>query len=268
MFTSPLRRGAALAALLTGCADLSLSSLLSSVPGAGAEDGTAYWEGYVYTYPFDGGDLVPLEDGAVSAVDLDGAPLAEAAKPYDNAPAWYQLELAVGAEVGLRVEGGEGTATVWRGRVPDGNALWIGGTVFSFDALDMAGFFADLADHGATGNEAPEPLESATVAHLWGTPLNDEVAQALVTAEMEVVDGDGLVHPVYRLATGRQGNLIDVSSMATPPAAVEIFVAVNLPPGPCTLLTRTADGREVETTWPALGGDVLSAAFYALPEPG
>lgn len=211
------------------------------------------WSGWVLA-DLPGEDVPALEAGTFEVVDLDGEPLADGVEDENN-PGYWQVEVPVGTEVGIRVAGGEQVPTVWRARTPTGRGYWLSGGLFAVRDDTQAELFDSL--EGWQGL-SPDALADGEVAHLWGTPwLPEDWAGALIE-----VEHTGGVAQVASFAVAEDGSLLDAGT-----GVVDLFVAPDLSPGPVTLRVTAVDGRVAETTWIARGGDLLSAFYFALPSP-
>lgn len=208
------------------------------------------WSGWVYA-ELPGADAPLLEAGTLTAWDLDGEPLAEGTMAED-APGYWSLTLPAATELELRLDGDEQAAMRWRGRSPAGRGYWLSGALFTVGDATAAAFFEAL--DGWQGLQ-PRALSGGEVAHLWGQPWEPE---AWAGATVEVEHGGGAA-TVVRLAYDSEGQLIDAGT-----GRVDLFVAVNLEPGPVTLRVQASDGRRAETRWQAQGGELLSAFYTTL----
>lgn len=231
------------ALLFAGCIQLEEQRTLPDVVS---------WTGWIYgDVPADG---VPwLEAGTLEVVDLDEQAVATGAQSESD-PGYWAVEVPVDMEVVVRVDGGTQVPTAWRSRTPTGRAYWLSGALFAVEETTQAALFESL--EGWQGL-SPGDLLDGDVAHLWGTPWEPE---AWAGATVEVLDADGSAQ-VALLAVDADGALIDAGT-----GPVDLFLAPDLSPGPVTLRVTAADGRVAESTWPARGGDLLSAFYFALPE--
>jgi hypothetical protein len=197
------------------------------------------------------GALAELTDGAVTMIDLDGALLEEATQPFSDNPGYWRFDAApVGQAVAIRVSGEDVAPMVWRSTVPTGEALWFTGGLFAREPALHQSYFAAL--DGLDGISAVA-LERGTVAALWGEPLDPEEWSGV---DITVTDGDGVEAPVWRLSIDDAGQLAEAGS-----GPVDLFIAPNLAPG---IVTLEAGGAM--TSWPAQGGEMLSAVFFDLEE--
>lgn len=210
------------------------------------------WTGFVYA-DLPGDDTPGLDAGTIEVTDLDDQPLTDGA-PVDGSPGSWALDVPVDIDVAVRVAGAEQVPTLWRSRTPTGRAYWLSGALFAVGTETQAAFFESL--EGWQGL-APDDLTRGSVAHLWGAPWDPE---AWAGATIEVFDTDGSAQ-VAVLAIDTDGALIDAGT-----GPVDYFVAPNLSPGDVTLRVTATDARVAETTWPARGGDLLSAFYFALPD--
>ncbi|NOY28247.1 MAG: hypothetical protein GXP62_20480 [Oligoflexia bacterium] len=209
------------------------------------------WSGYVYAdLP---ADAIPwLEAGTVQVTDLDDNEITTGTQ-LDGTPGYWEFDVPVDIDVAIRVSGGDQVPTLWRGRTPAGRAYWLTGALFAINAQTEASFFDSL--NGWQGL-SPSDLSQGEIAHLWGAPQDRE---AWAGAMIEVTDSDGSAQ-VVALAVDADGALIDAGT-----GPIDYFVAPNLVPGDVSLRVIAADGRVAETTWPAHGGDLLSAFYFSLP---
>lgn len=210
------------------------------------------WTGWVYG-DLPGDDAPLLEAGTLEVVDLDDVTVATGTM-LDDEPGYWQVTVPVDVDVALRIDGGEQAPTVWRGRTPSGRAYWLSGALFALADATQAEMFDSL--EGWQGM-SPQDLADGEVAHLWGTPWDPE-EWAGATVEVEHSGGVG---QLALLAVDTDGALIDAGT-----GPVDLFLAPDLAPGPVTLRVTSSDGRTAQTTWPARGGDLLSAFYFALPE--
>jgi hypothetical protein len=184
-------------------------------------------------------------------IDLDGALLEEATQPLSDNPGYWRFDAApVGQAVAIRVSGEDVTPMVWRSTVPTGEALWFTGGLFAREPALHQSYFAAL--DGLDGISAVA-LERGTVAALWGEPLDPEEWSGV---DITVTDGDGVEAPVWRLSIDDAGQLAEAGG-----GPVDLFIAPNLAPG---IVTLEAGGAM--TSWPAQGGEMLSAVFFDLEE--
>lgn len=224
------------------------------------------WDGYVLAQVSGLDETQVLAEGSVTLVDLDGTELAAAAPIEGFVGYWRFEEVPVATEVALRLEGTASgsepgaplTPTVWRSRTPSGRASWLTGGLFLRDLAYTEDFLATL--EGFPGVTVT-PLSEGTVAHLWGEPwLPEEWSDV----EVSVVGGDGLEGTVLLLVVEEDGTIREASGEEP----VDLFLGLDLAPGTVTLTVETPEGAVAETSWPARGGEVLSAIYYALPEEG
>ncbi len=232
-----------------------LSAPILAVLVAGCGSSPAVWYGYVVDDPVAvGNTTTPLADGELFAVDLDGTPLTGVSQP-EGAPAGYwEMRLDVDIPVALRVEGPNHVPMVWRAQTPSTNAELLSGYLFARDAAVASVVLDDLLGDGASVG-----FVDGDDAALWGQPGDPEAwAGATLTAE----DGEGNVHAVSPFTIADSGEAVP----AGPDDAVQLFLASGLAPGQVRFEVRLPDGTTAETVWPARGGDMLSAHYYALPE--
>ena len=223
------------------------------------------WDGVVLAVEEGATEGTPLSEGSLEIVDLEDSLVAEGTYDGSVAQGYWWATVPVDTEVALRVAGPPGGSDslpelgtwVWRGRTPTGRATWLTGALF---ARERALVEATLEALDPLMEATPASIYDGEVALLWGEPwAPDELAGAT----MEVEDGAEEVHPVIAVTIGSDGVAADAAG-----GPVDFFLATDLAPGAIRLRVTTAAGAEVETTWPARGGDVLSAVFYALPEGG
>ena len=100
-------------------------------------------------------------------------------------------------------------------------------------------------------------LAEGTSVWLWGSPLDPE---AWSGADVAVSDGDGAQGTLLSFAVNDDGSLAPSG-----PGPVDLFVAFDLAPGAITLSVEAVDGRAASQTWPTQPGELVSAAFFALP---
>lgn len=213
---------------------------------------TVSWSGYVYG-DLPGDDSSLLEAGTLEVVDLDDELLVSGSQS-DNTAGYWGVEVPVDTDVALRVAGGSQVPTVWRSRTPTGSAYWLTGALFAVSQQTADDFFGSL--DGWQGM-SPDDLSQEEVAHLWGQPWEPERWQG---ATVLVTDSLGTAQ-VALLAVDEDGALIDAGT-----GPVDYFVAPDLEPGPVTLQVTAADGSSLQSSWPARGGDLLSAFYVALSD--
>jgi len=220
------------------------------------------WDGYVLAQLSDSTEAEVLDVGAVTLLDLDGAPLV-AAEHLGNGY-WRAEDVPVDLDVAIRLEGPTAstdtlplmTPTVWRGRTPTGRASWLTGALYLRD-LDYTDAFLTALE-AFPGVDIPT-LADGESAVLWGEPWD---AQAWAGASLSVTDGAGEDAPVIALMLAEDGSMAEAGE-GDP---IDLFVAWDLSPGTVTLDVEAADGRTVSETWPAEAGELLSAIYMALPE--
>lgn len=242
---------------LTGCQYLEEQRTLPEVVA---------WDGYVLAQVSGLEETQVLASGSVTMLELDGTELATAVPVEGVAGYWRFEEVPVATEVALRLEGtasgsdpgAELTPTVWRGLTPSGRASWLTGGLFLRDLAYTEDFLATL--EGFPGVEVT-PLSEGTVAHVWGEPW---VPEDWAGAEVSVVGGDGVEGTVLLLVVEEDGTVREASG----DEPVDLFLGLELAPGTVTLTVVSAAGAVAETSWPAEGGELLSAIYYALPEEG
>lgn len=222
------------------------------------------WDGYVLAQVSTLEEVQVLDEGEVTLLDLDGNELMQAVTEDPGSGYWRFDEVPVATEVAIRLAGPEGgtellpelTPTVWRTLSPSGRASWLTGGLFLRDLAYTEEFLLTLEGFPGT---IVTPLAEGTVAHLWGEPW---VPEDWVGAEVSVSGGDGAAGQVLLLVIEEDGTL----RQATEEDPVDLFIGLDLEPGLVTLDVNTPDGRTASTSWPARGGDLVSAIFYALPE--
>ncbi len=210
------------------------------------------WSGYVLEDLSGKKDPLLLEDdGAFQVVDLDDEPIADGQHSGDGY--WYVV-VPSDEEVAIRLSGAQHVSSLWRAHTPNGRAYWLTGSLFtqftsSFDALVKA-------LDGFEGLD-PEDLAKGKVVHLWGQPLEpDAWAGAVVTA----TGGDGADVPMFTFAVDEDKGVVTEAG----DQPVSFFFGANAAPGDVTLRVEAVDGRVAETTYPARGGDLVTAAFFDL----
>lgn len=209
------------------------------------------WSGYIYSdLPTE--DTALLEVGSLTAVDLDDTELSTGGT-YEDSPGYWQIEVPVDTDLALRLTGGDQYPTVWRGHSPSGRGYWLNGALFAMHRDTVDG----LLD-GLRGFQDLDPADLADeeVAHLWAQPTDRE---AFAGVDVAVLDELGEAQ-VVRLAVDTDGALVDAGT-----GPVDLILAVDLLPGPVTLVLTGPDGASSETTWPARGGDLLAGFFLSAP---
>lgn len=230
-----------------------------------AQPTTVSWDGYVLAQVADEADARVMDSGRVALQAMDGSFELEAIASTTTAGYWRFDEVPVATEVAVILEGPEGGSeslpelapTVWRGITPSGRASWLTGGLFLRDLDTTEAFLQDLTAFDEV--EAVTPLIDGTVAHLWGEPWEPE---AWVGARLGATGGDGAEVQVLALAYAEDGTL----GIAGDDDPIDLFVALELEPGEVELEVEASDGSLATTTWPARGGDLLSAIYLALPE--
>ncbi len=211
------------------------------------------WYGSIIDGPYTGENGV-LSGGDVLVDDLDGERLAEGTEPYSDTPGYWKLQVPPGEPVAIHLAGEEQLPAVWRGTTPTSTGYWYTGALFSYHEETWLPFFEDL--EGQQGVSI-EPLGEDS-CWLWGAPYDPD---AWAGAEIELLDGEG--EPAVVLAyTLTEDDLLVLTS----DEPVYYFFAFNMAPGDVTLSVQAADGRSLEETWPAWGGEVVSAWYVALAQ--
>lgn len=218
------------------------------------------WSGSVYAEG-DTGGLVAFDAGSITVTDTDGQELAEATQ---SAQGYWEVRVPRDTEVAVRLEGPASDTggafppvvpTVWRGRTPSGRGYWLNGALIAMNAL----LIEQLLDQiGLLVSSSPTPLSDGSVAVLYGQPWTPS---DWAGARLSVTDGSGADAPVVAFTQNGDGTLSIASD-----GPLDLFIAYDLAPGTVTLTVRAPGRDPVRTTWPARGGDLLSAIYYALPE--
>ncbi len=222
------------------------------------------WDGTILAQVSTEAEVQVLDEGSVTLHDLDGALLAEA--ETDGSGYWRFNEVPVNTEVAIRLQGVSGgsstlpemTPTLWRGLSPSGRATWLSGGLFLRDLAYTEDFLSTLEGFPGT---SVTPLSEGTVAHLWGEPWEPE---RWADAEVVVTDGAGEDAELLLLVIQEDGTIAEAQGGEP----VDLFIAIDLAPGEVQLSVTTTTGAQAQETWPAEGGDLLSAIFFALPEEG
>lgn len=220
---------------------------------AGTASDTILWSGTVLDDPYLGEDPAGLEGGALVAVDLDDLEIATGTEAEDS-PGSFSIEVPPGVDLAMRVTGPSHAPTVFRGRSPGARGLWFNGALFGRRALPLQSFLDGIERADGT---TPAALSAGELVHLWVEPAEPE---ALVGADLSLVDGSGLPGELVPLTTAEDGAL----TAAGPDDPVTLLLGLDLSPGDITLGIVAADGRTAETTWPARGGDLLAGPLFAL----
>ena len=223
---------------------------------------SVYWSGWVLADLPTQGTTPALDAGTVDFTDLDGNLIASADQPYADSPGWWEVEVPIDTDVAVRVEGSPDSPSdlpalapmVWRGHTPDGRGVWLQGALFARDLEWLDTFFSDLSSIGLH----PGALADGEVAHLWGEPLDPD---AWAGATIEVTGDDGQPAQVLTFTVDDDGAMTEARG-----GRVDIFLAINLPPGITSLHVEAVDRSPLDVTWPTRGGDLLSAVYIALPE--
>lgn len=211
------------------------------------------WSGTVLDDPYLGEDPAGLEGGALVAVDLDDLEIAAGTEAEDS-PGSFSIEVPPGLELALRVTGPSHAPTVFRGRSPAARGLWFNGALFGRQATPLQSFLDGIERADGT---TPAALSEGELVHLWVEPTEPD---ALVGAELSLIDGSGLSGELVALTTADDG----VLTVAGPDDPVTLILGLDLAPGDITLGITAEDGRTAETTWPARGGDLLASPLFAL----
>lgn len=221
------------------------------------------WQGYLIDGPYTG-ENAWVEDGSLVVEDLDGAELATGRTSAD-ARGWWSVKVPRETPVAIRVSGEGLLPALWRATTPAQPAYWFTGSLFAYEAVFWTEYLLQMDGQGGVriqdlGDE---------IAWLWGAPLDPE---AWVGATVTVTDGAGQAATVLSwFVDCDEGDTGGESCVLTPSGAddpVEMFFAFNLSPGAVVLQATAADGRGLDVTYPARGGEVVSAWWLALPEEG
>lgn len=212
------------------------------------------WSGSVLDQPYSS-TAGPFTGGTFAVTTPDGEAVADAT---ESDPGTWSVTVPVNIPVVLRLAGDGYATTVWQSQTPTGRAYWFTGALYAQTQDAVATFFSGLGDLGLLAAPA-EDLSQSTVVHLIGAPL---VPDDWAGAALSLTDGAGEDIPVVALAAADDGTLFAAGS-EDPIAA---FAAANLAPGAVSLSVQTADGRVLDLSWLAAGGDLLSPMFLALPE--
>jgi hypothetical protein len=227
-------------------------SAISFVYDSSAPDEVT-WSGYVLEDLSESETTLVLEDdGALQVVDLEDQLVADGV--YAGSGYWY-VDVPVDTDVAVRVSGAEHVTSVWRARTPSGRGYWLTGALFTQYRTSFDAFVKALV--GVPGL-VPEDLSKGKVVHLWGQPNDpDAWASAVVTA----TGGDGADVPVFTFAVDDKGVVTEAGG-----DPVDFFFGANAAPGDVTFRVEAVDGRVAETTYPARGGDLVTAGFFDLGE--
>jgi hypothetical protein len=211
------------------------------------------WSGYVLEDLSGKKDLLLLEDdGAFEVVDLDDEPISDGEHSGDG---YWFVDVPTDVDVAVRISGAEHVSSLWRAHTPSGRAYWLTGALFTQYTVSFDAFLKAL--EGVEGLD-PADLSEGTVVHLWGQPLDpDAWAGAVVTA----TGGDGADVPMFTFAIDEKNLVTEAGDQP-----VSFFFGANAVPVDVTLRVETVDGRVAETTYPARGGDLVTAAFFDVGE--
>ncbi len=216
------------------------------------DDGTVTWYGTVLDGPYTGDNGV-LSGGDVLVYDLDEELLAEGTEPYSDTPGYWKLKVPPAESVAIHLAGEDLLPTVWRGTTPTAQAYWYTGALFGYHQESWLPF---LEQFDGQGGISLEPLGDE-VCWLWGVPWDgDDWAGADIT----ITGGDGEESVALAYTLDDEGLLYETDS-----EPIDYFFAFNLAPGDVTVSVQAADGRQVEETWPAWPGEIVSAWYLALP---
>jgi hypothetical protein len=215
------------------------------------------WTGYVYQQSIEESNaLAQFENGNIDLLDESGLLLAQATKPNEDTPFYWQFELEesqLNRDIAMRISGETTVSMLWKGQTPSTDANWLSGGLFTQE-IEFTKTYFDAFANGITTVD----LNDNSLVHLWGQPL---VAEEWIGSTISVFDGNGEpvdVHAFSQLSNG--------AITADTSTGVIWFFAWNIVPGEIILEITTADGQVVSTSYPSQGGDILSATFYALPE--
>ncbi len=215
-------------------------------------DGNVNWYGTVLDGPYTGDNGV-FTGGELLAYDLAGDYLAEGTEPDPDSPGYWKLKVPADTPVALHLSAEGMLPTVWRGTTPGTMGYWYTGALFAYDAELWQPFFEQF--DGQSGVEI-QPLSDQS-CWLWGAPLDPE---AWVGADIQIVDGEGEPATVLAYHLNDDGLLEQTRTQS-----ITYFLAFNLAPGDITLSVQATDGRAFDETWPAWGGEVVTAWYVALP---
>lgn len=228
---------------------------------------TVALSGYLYrTISPDTEDPVVVGDALVEFTALDGGLLSAGEELYPNRyPGYWGADLPPNTEYELRVDQGEGSyPALWRGRSPVGDGFWPGSGalleedqragVFGWQKDQVDGFFASVAEAEGVTIQA---LDDGQVVHVWGGPNSPDLVRG---DGFQVIGGDGESAQVYTYGF----DAISGELARTAGSPVHYILAFNLAPGEVVVAYEDDQGR-AETTYNALGGDLLAPWFFEGP---
>ncbi len=201
-----------------------------------------------------GPDVPLMEEGVLTFEDpQSGETIALGEQPYASSLGVWRAVLEPGIDFQLRVESEGAYPALWRGRAPEQDGLWYTGALFSWPEEVWGGFIEQLAGL----EEAPLDLRTEDVVHLWGVPVDKDLAtQALGPDRVVVIDGEGVEADVVLVGAGEAEEGQD---------APTYFMAFNLAPGEIVVQVTGESGDVAETTYRARAGEVVSAWWFEVP---
>lgn len=221
-------------------------------PEGTQDTGDVSWTGQVLDGPYNGENGL-FTGGTFEVTDPGGRLLAEGEEPWDDEPGTWRILVPRDAPVAIHLAAEGMLGAAWRSATPSTDAYWYTGALFAYDEAEWLPFFEQFDD---TYTDL-EPLDDRT-CWFWGAP---EDAHAWAGAEVSLTDGGGTEIEVLRFTSDDEGLLVPAEEGPVP-----YLFAFGLAPGDVRLEVATTDGRSMSETWPARGGEVITAWFLALPE--
>ena len=210
------------------------------------------WSGYVYAKQ-QNGDLLQLQTGTLTMLDLMGEELIPGEQPYDTSPSYWTFTVPKeeqGLDIAIRIEAEGHDTMLWRGQTPNARSVWLGGTLYTHTKAYNQYFFS------AVSNTEVLPLADGEVVHLYGQPF---LPTAWANAEISITDGNGETQIVETFSYDEAGIFSSEIS-----EKIDFFTAFNIAPGLVTLHIKLPDGKEISTDYPTEGGDLISAINFTL----
>ena len=210
------------------------------------------WSGYVYAKQ-QNGDLLQLQVGSLTMVDLTGEEVVSGEQPYDTSPSYWTFTIPKekqDQDVAIRIEADGHDNMLWRGKTPTDRAIWLSGTLYSHTKAYNQYFFS------AVSNTEVLPLDTEDVVHLYGQPF---LPSDWANAEISITDGNGETQIVEAFSYDDDGVFSSDTS-----EKIDFFTAFNIEPGLVTLHVKLPDGTEITTDYPTKAGDLISAINFTL----
>ncbi|MEC7986172.1 MAG: hypothetical protein VX278_13490 [Myxococcota bacterium] len=206
------------------------------------------WSGNVYTLT--DGQLETAEDGTVELLDLNDSLLYQSQAPYTDSPHYHEFTIDsehAKQDAIFRVTATGSNPTLWRSTIPETTSIWLNGSLYSIHSQYAQNLLNSLSLN-------PQDLTTSEVVHLIG---RTDVPEEWMGISLSVLAGDGTEQPVRSYYYDDAGFLLPADSST----AIDLFVAINLEPGPITLRVSPPGEDTIEIMYPTRGGDIISAVY-------